>query len=146
MHKKAVREFHMSRIMFAIKDDMLYVHTDKTEMSHFEWFISLGWINAENEKDIINSVLRGYVDASGVYFYRGSDFNATEEDAKLFIRFLIFLDDKVGIDSNLPVYAGVIKSNIGEKFKPKRFIGTAYRLAYSGLYKWDLDNIHKKRG
>lgn len=135
--RKKVEGFHKSRIMFAIKNDILYIHKETTEMSHYEWFKELGWITDNNEESIINEVLRGYVDSEGVYFYRGFEYEASEDDVKLFIRNILCLDDRIGIDGNLPVFAGVIKGEIGEKFKPKKFIGSAYNMAYYGTYIWD---------
>jgi len=130
------KAFHISRIMFAIRNDKLYVHREKTEMSHLEWFKTLGWLDDTTECDILNEVLRGYVDTDGVYFYRREDFTASELDAKLFIRNLLKLDDIIGINGDIPVYAGVIKGGIGEKFKPCRYIGTAIQLATYGKFYW----------
>ena len=99
------QEFHNQRKAFAIFDDKL--NWCPYGLSHYEWLVDSGLF----QESVFNTLVRGYVDETGIYFYQG-DFktNAYVEDvAKSWY---------TSIDSNKPVYCGVYKGDIGERWKP----------------------------
>lgn len=118
------KTFHRSRKMFAIKDNTLYVNTRETDKSHSEWFREMGWTrNGDTDAEILGAVLRGYVDSTGVYAYRGIEFGAFSSDEALLLRHLPPLAKELGIPHDMPVHLGLIKGQIGEKFKPDKLMG-----------------------
>ena len=64
----AERYFHNKRIMFAIRDNVNY-YLKYSELGHIEWLHELGWINELNRDYVINYVIRGYIDDTGIYFF-----------------------------------------------------------------------------
>lgn len=100
------KEFHNNRRIFAYYDGKLNF-CEEVGLSHHEWLVG-GRLFCDF---VFNDLVRGYVDSEGVYFYRG-DFQTdeyTENTAKSCLSYF---------DENLPVYCGVFKGEIGEKWKP----------------------------
>lgn len=121
--REAVEEYHLSRTMFAVKDNILHLHKKQTIMSHIEWFKSLGWITESNESEVISTVLRGYVSGYGVYFYKGYDGDVSSQDISIFMSHLHELCSYIKLDGMLPIYAGVNIGIPGEIYKPRKFLG-----------------------
>lgn len=99
------QEFHNQRKAFAIFDDKL--NWCPTGLSHHEWLVDSGLFQESQFTDIV----RGYVDETGIYFYSG-DFETNE-----------YVEDMAkswysAIDTTKPVYCGVHKGQIGDRWKP----------------------------
>lgn len=108
--KHNIREFHNSRKIFAIFDDKLN-WCEKTGLSHHEWLVG-GNIFCE---EVFNDLVRGFEDEEGIYFYSGEfETNEYVEDmAKSWMN---------SISTEKPVYCGMIKGKVGEKWKPIKTI------------------------
>ena len=99
------QEFHNQRKAFAIFDDKL--NWCPLGLSHHEWLVDGGLF----QEAVFNDIVRGYVVETGIYFYQG-DFQTNqyvEDIAKSWYR---------TIDTTKPVYCGVQKGEIGERWKP----------------------------
>ena len=101
------QEFHSQRKAFAIFDDKLNWSPDNL-CSHREWLVDSDLFDEAQFEDLV----RGYIDETGIYFYQGTNFETNEyvEDiAKSWMN---------SINTTSPVYCGVVKGNIGERWKP----------------------------
>ena len=125
-HKQLV-DFHHSRIMFAIKDDELYIAEKGMNYSMAEWFENKGWIN-EKDSSLMDVIVRGFLDSEGIYFYCGYDFHTSEIVEETLKRHLNELVTKLNIDYRMHVYAGMIKQPKHGKFPPQKFLGTIEQL------------------
>ena len=121
-----IKQFHMSRIMFAIKDDKLYI-ADNTSNSHATWFSDMGWITESND-ELMNSIVRGYVNSSGIYFYKGYNFEADSDSEKIMISKLSDLVRHLELSRLTMVYAGVVKQEGVGVFPPKKCLGKVIEL------------------
>jgi hypothetical protein len=113
-------KFHKQRIIFVVKDEGIFINK-YTEKSHEDWFKKMGWMDNNNE--IMLNNIRGYYDGVAIYCYCGYDFR--EPESLLIVNNLKNIANKLGI-SNLDtkVYSGVIPQQIGDKWKPKKALGT----------------------
>lgn len=101
------REFHSQRRAFAIFDDKLNWNPDNF-YTHHEWLVGTGLFSEAQFEDLV----RGYTDDTGIYFYQGSNFETNEyvEDiAKSWMN---------SIDINKPVYCGVVRGKVGDRWLP----------------------------
>lgn len=73
--------------MFAVKDGILYLASENVSYSHAKWFELKGWMNS-NDDQIMNEIIRGFVDKDGVYFYKGYDFKVDSKSEKEFFQHL----------------------------------------------------------
>lgn len=99
------KEFHMQRIAFAIINNKVY--TSSAGLSHKEWLIGENLIS-ENEFD---DIIRGFIDETGIYFYQG-DFEQNEDVQKAARKY------GPTLAPNSPIYCGMYKGKIGERWKP----------------------------
>ena len=100
------REFHNSRKIFAYFDGKLNF-CEEVGLSHHEWLVG-GNLFCDM---VFNDLVRGYVDSEGVYFYKG-DFETDEYTERIASSCLNYFDN------NLPIYCGLIKGEVGDKWKP----------------------------
>lgn len=98
--------FHLSRRIFAYFDGKLNF-CDKIGLSHHEWLVDGGLFC----DFVFEEMVRGYVDDSGVYFYMG-DFNTDEYVEK------VAKSCEGYFDKDLPIYCGLKKGKVGERWKP----------------------------
>jgi hypothetical protein len=101
------RNFHKQRRMFVIKNNQLIIAPENVDYSHAEWFRLLGWLNEDNALDLMNSLVRGYVDETGIYFYKGYTFFIDEDAKESFFRFVNELNNLLKFNSNLHVFGGL---------------------------------------
>lgn len=120
-----IKIFHKSRIMFAIHNEELYI-CEKTSDSHADWFKKTGWINEEHD-ELMHVIIRGYVDTSGIYFYRGYDFEADDNDINIFLNKSMELKEMLNLPEDIFVYAGCIKKIGVTKFPPRKELGQIYK-------------------
>lgn len=106
------RNFHKERRMFAIKGRKVYLADETSELSHAEWFESLGWISSEDDF-LMEDITRGYVDKEGIYFYKGYNFRIDESSEKEFFLSLRELVYKLNLCNELKVFGGMKKSISG---------------------------------
>lgn len=103
------QEFHNQRVAFAIFDDKL--HTCYDGLSHYDWLVKGGLISEGQFNDIV----RGFMDSTGIYFYQGGfETNEYVED--------MALSWYSTLHSTLPVYCGMIKGAVGERWKPVKCV------------------------
>lgn len=100
------QEFHNQRKAFAIFDGKL--NWCPKGLSHKEWLVDTGLIS---QYIFDTELIRGYVDETGIYFYQG-DFTTNEYVETVAKSWLC------EFDSTLPVYCGVVKGQVGERWKP----------------------------
>lgn len=99
------KEFHNHRDAFAIFDDKL--NWCPKGLSHYEWLV-----DSDMFQEIqFNEIVRGYTDETGIYFYQG-DFE-TNDYVEVIARSWMN-----SIDKEKPVYCGVVKGEVGERWKP----------------------------
>lgn len=104
------QEFHNQRKAFAIFDDKL--NWCPHGLSHYQWLVE-GRLFCET---VFNELVRGYTDDTGIYFYSG-DFETNEYVEKTAKSWYS------SIDTNKPVYCGVNKGIVGERWTPiKRIV------------------------
>ncbi|MBN2881546.1 hypothetical protein JXM83_05855 [Candidatus Woesearchaeota archaeon] len=115
-NKTFTKQFHEKRRMFAIKDNKLYWGRKNTTNSHAQWFDKKGWD--------IKEILRGYIDDTGIYFYRGLNFTIKKTDIEIIKQFLNKMQTKLTLKNNTKIYGGMIKQKSESKWPPKIYYGT----------------------
>jgi hypothetical protein len=114
-----IDEYHKQRLMFYISDiEGLVTASFGVCLTHEEW-IGEGW----------DTVVRGYADLTGIYFYRGADYNAggdVEFVARVYASgvdeaMLMYVEDPDSYKPN--VYVGVHRGVLGERWSPERCLG-----------------------
>lgn len=101
------KEFHSQRKAFAIVD--MKLQWCEEALSHHEWLVKGGIISEEE----FNDTIRGYVDKTGIYFYIG-DFE-TSTMVEIIARAWM---NHIDVNPSKPVYCGLIKGEVGERWKP----------------------------
>lgn len=117
-----VKKFHSSRRMFVIKDDRLFLAKPDVSYSHARWFEIEGWITPSDDSFMKNNV-RGYVDGTGIYFYKGYDFDVDEDAKTKIVEHLEVLVNSLGIDRSVHLYGGMIKQDKPGKWPYKTDYG-----------------------
>lgn len=107
--------------MFAVVGDKLQVADFGIKQGHEKWLEGLG-VSAEEFPELT----RGYIHASGVYFYRGHDYSSDVELERQIPHLLRKL--RPWIHPRMPVFAGVEMGKIGEIWPPKKRLGLASHL------------------
>lgn len=98
-------EFHSQRLAFAIFNDG--IHYCPMGQSHHEWLVD-SHIMCEED---FNTIVRGYIDNTGLYFYQG-DFETNKVVEAVALEWC----DRITQDK--PVYCGAIKGKVGERWRP----------------------------
>lgn len=132
------KEFHKSRVAFAILHNGTYVITKNDEREHLVWLSEdYGISNEEFE-----TIIRGYIRPGKIMFYKSSDFTPIENEEIL----LDYIEKYIGITAlqnfGAGVYTvanGVIKGNIGEEWKAS---STPYTVKISGSFKRKIHNVN----
>lgn len=141
--EEKIKKFHLSRNIFVIKDRILHINKEKVEYSHLEWFKKLGWVKDEKDETfLMNSTVRGYFDKEGIYFFSGFEFLATFADKTVFERHAKQLMKLMKLKGDLPVYAGVIKTNKGKKYQPKEKLGSISKVFREAILEIQDANIY----
>lgn len=97
----------------------------------YENLTTQAWLTAIGlpADELISNNIRGYVDSTGIYAYIGTDFHASSKIHTDFIKNLgIFTEqyekEFAELDKELVVYAGLIPTTVGQKYKPLYTEGT----------------------
>ena len=97
---KITEKFHKSRVMFAIKNDILYIVRPNLSYSHAVWFEKKGWISKENDS-IMENIVRGFMDKNkNIHFYVGYHFRLTKSAERILFKFLPELIKKLNLSKN----------------------------------------------
>jgi hypothetical protein len=115
-----ILEFHRQRRMFAVVKGVLKIAPAGAEYDHETWSRYEGW----GREASFESVLRGFVDATGIYTYRGSDYAMSAlatGDLAEHADLLAFL---VGNKLETPIWNGMQPGAPGERWKPTRLVCT----------------------
>lgn len=111
---EAVIAFHRQRRMFALVNDELHFAPAGDERDHKTWFDHSGWSR------IFDDTVRGFMDPTGIYVYRGQYFF----DPTFVDQDLAEHADLFDAPPETPVWAGMQKGAPGERWKPIRSLGT----------------------
>ena len=115
----------ISRVLFVITDEEVYISPPGQRISHGEWFEKQGWSNERNI-DFLEMFPRGYIDEEGVYFYQGRKSKEPNMSPESLKRVVKILCQKVNIKDDLHVYFGVDTNsspNRKGKLPPLRDLG-----------------------
>ena len=119
---KKIREFHLSRRMFCIYQNKLYIAKVNNPDSHAVWFEKEGWISKEKD-ELMEKIIRGIIDNKGdIYFYIGYDFRINNEVESIFFTHLKELVKKLKLKPNAKMFGGLIRQKTG-KWPPKKEYG-----------------------
>jgi hypothetical protein len=99
--------------MFCIRQGELLISPANSLKSHQEW-LGEQWL----------SLVRGFVDSTGLYFYKGARFTASQADANELRQHLPELQVRLKLPATHQVYAGMKTGKIGEKWVPRKKLGT----------------------
>lgn len=126
MQASKVEQFHMSRIIFAIREDGKFLFTMNDKRSHEEWLKETYNISDEE----FNSIIRGYISSDKIVFYSTQnftpvDFNKVGLDSLIHIKALLNAYPKVD-DTNC--YNGVIAGEPGEVWETIEDLGSLKKL------------------
>lgn len=121
---KKVKTFHRARRMFCIKDNKLYIADPHLSNSHAVWFERMGWMRGKDDTDVMNDIIRGFVDGDGdIYFYIGYDFRVGPEAEKIFFNHLKELVGKLKVKPEGKIGGGLVRQVSGTKWPPARCYG-----------------------
>jgi len=121
---ESVKEFHVNMRMFAIYKDTLYIAKEGREDSHADWFSQMGWISKDDDS-VMDTIVRGFVNKSGVYFYVGYDSRTSNRIVNNFLNnsHLRNLRDHLELSEDTPVYSGMSKNKGEQAFYPTLALG-----------------------
>ncbi|HJX50741.1 MAG TPA: hypothetical protein VJ438_04730 [Candidatus Nanoarchaeia archaeon] len=125
---KETKKYHLSRRMFCIVDDKLYIAEPNLSYSHAVWFEKQKWISHDNNEEFMNKVVRGIVYGGDIYFYSGYDFIINKKIESIFFPYLKQLVNQLGLSANAKVYGGFERINPDEKMTPRKFFGRVKEL------------------
>ena len=117
-----VQKLHSKRRMFAIKDGEVHISPLNVTYTHAKWFENLGWITPEDD-ELMEMMVRGFSDSTGLYFYIGYDFSIDEESEKIMLNYLEVVVDKLSIPLDLHLFGGLIKDYSLERWPPRKDYG-----------------------
>ena len=118
--EEIIEDFHRKRVMFAIKDNKLFVAEPGLSYSHAVWFEKMCWITQANDL-LMENITRGYVDNTGVYAYVGYDFRTNETVENEIKSHLSELLGKIGIP--MPVTVGLgLKRDADGQWRPLKIL------------------------
>ena len=117
-----IEDFHRSRRMFAVINNVLFISEPNTTESHKEWFIRMNWI--KDDKDTyFNIIPRGYVDSKNLYIYIGENFEEDIELAEVLLQYLPQLINKLQLSNDINLCLGAIPGGNQNPFPPRRVLG-----------------------
>jgi hypothetical protein len=120
----AVKAFHRARLMFAVfpPHGVLFGPAGDAR-GHKEWLESVFSGHGElRGRFTFADTLRGYLDGTGIYFYRG-DFDATDADREVFLRYLPHVVILTDCDVRLHVFQGVVPGEPGTRWPGRKDLG-----------------------
>lgn len=124
----SVKNFHKTRRMFCIYNNVLYIAEPNLSYSHAQWFINQGWISPDNDS-LMNKIPRGMVSADGdVYFFVGYDFAVTNIIENIFFDHFQELAQRLALKPEALVYGGLIKQTTAGQWPPQKNYGTVSEL------------------
>lgn len=114
-----VKALHSSRIMFAIVNENLKISKNCDTRGHKEWFKDEGFLNIQP----FDSIIRGYVDETGIYMYVGENFITNIQYEQTFLTYIKDICSLLHLSYNLSVFAGMHIGKKGEKWYPIKTLG-----------------------
>ena len=125
---ESVMQFHKSRRMFCILNDILYIAEPNLPYSHAEWFTRQGWMTPDDDS-LMNNIPRGMINAQGdIYFFVGYDFDINHSIEQLFFNHLHDLVEKLALKPTANVFGGLVKQTSGGQWPAKKCYGTIEEL------------------
>ncbi|MFA5023507.1 MAG: hypothetical protein WC523_00925 [Patescibacteria group bacterium] len=120
---EAIKDFHRSRRMFCIINNILYIAEPNLPYSHAIWFEKEGWMTESNDS-LMSEATRGVVDDKGdIYFYIGYDFGLDEKTKTIFFSHLKELVNRLNLNLDSQIFGGLIKSDSSTKWPPIKDFG-----------------------
>lgn len=101
-----VAQFHVTRRMFAVIGSALKIAPERDTSSHLDWFCREGWVRNFGDP-VFEATVRGYVNTTGVYVYRGVDFSSVGVEMPLSIVWEDLIST-LSIPSDLDVFFGLV--------------------------------------
>jgi hypothetical protein len=117
-----IKTFHMSRRMFCIYNDKLFIAKPNLPYSHAVWFLKKGWI-CEDKDDLMNTIIRGVINKGDIYFYIGYDFQINKKIELIFFKHLNELVKKLKIKPKTKIFGGLIKDISKTEWEPRKDYG-----------------------
>lgn len=114
----AIKEFHRQRRMFVLFGCEIHVAPAGDSRCHADWIQDVFGVDLNHDPK-----LRGYFDATGLYFYKDANFQATDHDWEEFRTYLANFAVLYDLDGNLPVHQGLIMGMPGERWLPYKTLG-----------------------
>ena len=116
--------FHLSRRMFCIHQDRLYIAEPNLPYSHAVWFEKEGWISRKRD-DLMNEITRGIKDTKGdIYFYVGYNFEINPKIENVFFSHLEKLARELELKPDAKIFGGFIKPEVGKIWLPRKTYGS----------------------
>ncbi|MDP1729305.1 MAG: hypothetical protein Q8L27_03835 [archaeon] len=115
--------FHLSRRMFCIHQNKLFIAKPHLPYSHAVWFEREGWISEEKD-ELMNEIVRGFIDKKGnIYFYTGYEFEIGKGAESIFLFHLRELVEKLKLNFGAKIFGGLIKQETGKIWLPRKEYG-----------------------
>lgn len=121
-----VAQFHVTRRMFAVIGSALKIAPERDTSSHLDWFCREGWVRNFGDP-VFEATVRGYVNTTGVYVYRGVDFSSVGVEMPLSIVWEDLIST-LSIPSDLDVFFGVVPGRLGDPWRGKKAMGPVSRV------------------
>lgn len=83
--------------------------------SHSQWFKERGWDWAEE-------CVRGFVDDTGIYFYRGPNYDNDSSTIQAARELISEIRRTVALSAGTPVFAGMYPGEIGTRWEPRMLV------------------------
>ena len=118
-----IKAFHLSRRMFCIYQDELFIAEPNLPYSHTVWFEKKDWISKEKSR-LMDKIVRGIVNNKGdIYFYVGYNFEINPQIESLFFSHLEELAKKLNLKPTSKIFGGAIRGESGKMWLPKKEYG-----------------------
>lgn len=113
----ALEAFHRQRRMFIILGDLFNIHVEETDMDHKRWMDSLDLGSS------FDDAIRGFVDSTGIYAYKGPSWDLTREEEAHFKTYLPSIYQATKPELSIEVWAGAIPGIPGYRWPGRRKLG-----------------------
>lgn len=109
------RLWHKTRTMIVWREGGLQMAPPNDDRSHKQWFADTGWTDAYEAN------VRGFIDTTGIYLYKGSDYRWDLHVEQ--VAFLVWQLAKYKWSPEfkaMPIYGGMVPGQPGTRWLPQR--------------------------
>jgi hypothetical protein len=120
------KKFHLSRVMFCIKDGEVKVASENSGISHIEWFEEEGWIASGDIEKFFNEIVRGFdlPRDNELYCYRGAGWEFENCVLDEIVSKITDLKQALDLDDETEIHLGPKDTIIAGKEQAKKYVGT----------------------